>query len=462
MVRRPFWKSDGQAPARVPAHARRACETQEQTRLPSRGALFRAELVYLLAEFPSLSETFILREMSDLVARGVPLCIYAFRKPRTGAVHAEAEALMKRVHYRPALGTWRWLRAHWRTLLGQPKSYLSLLAQVIQESGKEKERWRHRLVAFDAAVGAVDLARVCGARHLHAHFASVPATTARYAAALLGIPFSVSAHARDIFVDGRQDRAALEANLRAAAFVVTCTDYARHYLLAQFPDLPSEKLHRVYHGFYPERFTSGDRSQTGPARILTVGRLVPKKGLHILLEACGRLKQRGHHFLLVIAGDGPERGRLTNLAERLGLSHQVLFLGQVTQEDLIPVYGEAHLFALPCVVDQNGDRDGLPNVILEAMAAGLPVVSTPISGIPEAIADGETGILVPPGDSEALAEALERLLEDPALRCRLGRAGQERVRHDFDIRSSPLAKLFQKEAGITASRRNSHETEGLR
>lgn len=420
------------------------------------------DLAYLLAEFPSLSETFILREMLDLVDREWPLRIYALRRPPVDRPHADAKRLLGRVFYRARPGSPASLRAHLRAVRRNPVAYSRLLLRLLGEGVRAPRHLRHRVVAFDAAIAFASALRAQRTRHIHAHFCSVPATAARYAAGLLGISYSFSAHARDIYVDGAQDRVGLVANLQEAAFVVTCTEYNRRYLVEQFPEMPPGKVHRIYHGVDLERFHPGRPERKGPTQILAVGRLVRKKGLHILVEACGELKRRGRDFVLIVAGDGPERGRLTALAAQQGLDEQVLFTGQVTQEQLLPVYGAADILALPCLIEEGGDRDGLPNVILEALACGLAVVSTPISGIPEVVEDGVTGLLAPPEDVGALADALERLLTDPDLRRRLGDAGRERVRRSFDIRESPLAALFAREVGRIAPESAQGQTEEAR
>ncbi|NLC58211.1 MAG: glycosyltransferase family 4 protein [Armatimonadetes bacterium] len=410
--------------------------------------------------------------MGDLVARGLPLRIYALRAPRSDRVHADSAALLERVTYRPRPGGLRCLCAHARVLRHSPARYLNLLLRALIESRGCPHRLRDRLVALDAAVGFAGPLRAHATAHLHAHFASVPTTVARYASQLLGIPFSFAAHARDIYVAGRQDPGGLGANLRDAAFVITCTEYNRRHLLANFPDVPPAKIHRVYHGIDPRRFAAAANGRAGegqgtlqvPARlenavgtrgqsvqILAVGRLLRKKGLHVLVEACGLLKQRGYEFALVLVGDGPEKRHLTELAVGCQLVDRALFLGALTQEELLPLYAQSHILALPCVMGRGGDRDGLPNVILEALAARLAVVSTPLSGIPEVVEDGVTGLLVPPEDAGALAAALERLITDPELRRRLGEAGCARVCRDFDIRKSPLAALFARETGIEAA-----------
>ena len=389
--------------------------------------------------------------MQDLIGRGLPLRIYALRPPRTCRVHADAAALRDRVTYRPRPGSLADLRAHLRVLYHQPGRYLALLSGVLLESRGCPARLRQKLVALDAAICMASPMRDRGTGHLHAHFAGVPTTAARYASRLLGIPFSFTAHARDIYVEGRQDRPGLAASLKQAAFAVTCTEYNREYLTQRFPQVPAGKIHRVYHGIDPDRFAVRRERDAGPMRILAVGRLQRKKGLHVLFEACGILHGLGREFTVIIAGDGPEKERLTRLAQERGIQGRVLFLGEVTQEEILPAYASADVLALPCLVERSGDRDGLPNVILEALAAGLAVVTTPVSGIPEVIEEGVTGLLVPSEDPAALAAALERLMDDPDLARRLGEAGRERVRRDFDLRNSPLADLFAAEAGIAAA-----------
>jgi len=229
--------------------------------------------------------------------------------------------------------------------------------------------------------------------------------------------------------------------------VVTCTEYNRRYLSTQFGSASNSKLHRIYHGLDLSqfRFCWPRTFDSQPPVILSVARLVEKKGLSDLILAADILRQRGHRFQVEIVGDGPLRQSLEAQVRRLGLNDRVTLLGPLPHEIIRRAYQRVCLFALPCVVGADGDRDGIPNVLLEAMASGVPVVSTPISGIPEVINSEEEGLLVPPNRPAQLADALERLLNSPELRERLAFAARAKIETCFSIEknSAQLLSLFE-------------------
>jgi len=278
------------------------------------------------------------------------------------------------------------------------------------------------------------------AGHLHAHFAHGPCTTALFASELTGTPFSFTAHAKDIFV---QEEDFLRTKLARARFAVTCTAFNRERLAEV---CGAARLHCIYHGVDLRRFSARREAPRGaPPRILSVGRLVPKKGFPTLLRALARLAERGVAFQGTLIGSGPQRAELEALLRELGLGGRVELLGPMTQDELLGHYAVADCVALACQVQDDGDRDGIPNVLVEAAALGVPVVSTRISGIPELVLDGETGLLVPPGDVGALADALERVLRDRAFADSLARAGRARVEELYDLErnTARLGSIFR-------------------
>jgi glycosyltransferase involved in cell wall biosynthesis len=277
--------------------------------------------------------------------------------------------------------------------------------------------------------------REVGAGHLHAHFAHGPASVAQYASHLTGIPFSFTAHAKDIYTTPPE---LLQAKLRAARFVVTCTEYnAQH--LADLAGPPwASRIHRIYHGIDFDRFRGNaernpePRGSRGPV-VLSIGRLVEKKGFPYLIEAARILAAGGRSFTVRIVGGGERRGALEAAIQRAGLKGTVELCGAMPQEKLLALYREAAAFVLPCVVTDNGDRDGIPNVLVEAMRMGVPVVSTAISGIPELVLHDRTGLLVPPHDAQALADAIAALLDDPERARRLAAQAAHHVADAFDL-----------------------------
>jgi glycosyltransferase involved in cell wall biosynthesis len=271
--------------------------------------------------------------------------------------------------------------------------------------------------------------------HLHAHFASTPTLVAMFAHQLSGIPYSFTAHAKDIYVN---DPDVFRVKLERARAVVTCTEYNRRFLQEQFGPLCDGKLHSIYHGLDVSqfKFTLPRRVESGDPVILSVGRLVEKKGLADLIAAADILRRRGHSFQLEIIGSGPLRGALETQVKQLGLEDRTRLLGALAHDRVCLAYQRASVFVLPCLVTSNGDRDGIPNVLLEAMASGVPAVSTPISGIPELIESGVDGLLVPPKDPTSLAEAVERVLASQELGERLARAARAKIEASFSLDSS--------------------------
>ena len=281
--------------------------------------------------------------------------------------------------------------------------------------------------------------------HLHAHFAHNPTVVAMFTHQLTGVPYSFTAHAKDIYV--KTPPALLRAEAHRARAVVTCTEYNRRYLTPQIGPAASSKLHRIYHGLDLSQFNFcwPRASDPEPPVILSVARLTEKKGLNDLILAADILRRWGRCFRVEIVGEGPLRQSLEARVSRLGLNDEVKLLGALPHEILCSKYQEACVFALPCTVATDGDRDGIPNVLLEAMASGVPILSTPVSGIPELITSEGEGLLVPPNNPARLADALVRLLTSPELRERLALFARAKIETSFSIErsSAQLLSLFE-------------------
>jgi glycosyltransferase involved in cell wall biosynthesis len=286
-----------------------------------------------------------------------------------------------------------------------------------------------------------------GAAWLHAHFIHTPASATRYASLITGIPWTCSAHAKDIWTSRPGE---LADKLASARWTVTCTASGFEHLKALASE--SERVHLSYHGLDLERFApfAGERPAADgsdpqkPVRILSVGRAVEKKGFDVLLEALARLPA-DLHWRFEHIGGGELLPRLKQQAARLGIDGKVSWLGSLAQREVLDRYRAADLFALACRIGGDGDRDGLPNVLVEASSQRLACISTGISGVPELISDGDNGLLVPPEDAAALAAAIERAVRDPVLRAKLGAAAEKRVRTAFDYHASvrQLTELFE-------------------
>jgi len=374
----------------------------------------------LVKTWPKLSETFILEEVLGLERAGVPLQIYALQSPTDAIAHDAVAAVRAPVCYLPPV-TLRHLpslvAAQLRSALRQPVRHARALIDAL-----------HRRAGQDFLRGTwlAEHMRRQGVGHVHAHFISTPADVAEHVAGL-GLGFSISAHAKDIYTSQPAD---LQRKLAAARFTVTCTEYNRQHLSALAPQAIIE---RMYHGVDAARFDPGLRhAQASWPLILAVGRLKEKKGFDTLIEACRHLSGRGRRFRCEIVGYGDGEAALRYQIAQAGLAEHIHLTGKLARADVIARYARAAVFVQPSRIGSDGDRDGIPNVLLEAMAMQVPVVSTPVSGIPELVAHEHTGLLIPPDQPVRLAEAIARLLDDAALADRLVHAGRARVLERFD------------------------------
>ncbi|GAB4369999.1 MAG: glycosyltransferase family 4 protein [Acidobacteriota bacterium] len=397
---------------------------------------------YVLKMYPRFSETFIVSEILELERRGVPLTIISLKKPNDGRFHEDLARVRAGVKYLPerAVGhPLRYARAHLRAVRRAPGTWLGCLALAL----------RHLPASWKGFVRAPLVAEAAAARgctRLHAHFASLPAITAMFAARLLDVPFTFTAHAKDIYHEERSERL-LAHLLHAAERVVTVSEFNRRHLRAVGgAELPEDRIALVYNHVDARAFTPSPRDVSAGVTptILAVGRLVEKKGFADLVDACARLVDRGVDFRCRIVGKGPLEAALAARIRERGIADRVTLEGPRPRGEIARLLGESTLLAAPCVIGRDGNRDGLPTVILEAMASGLPVVSTRVTGIPEAVVDGVTGRLVEPGDVAGLADALAAMLADPAACAAMGRAARERVLERFDVRRSidALAAVF--------------------
>jgi colanic acid/amylovoran biosynthesis glycosyltransferase len=408
-----------------------------------------SKIAYLGAGFPSLSETFIYREVMELERRGYRLELYSIHHPDRDKFSKEAVPLGQRCYYLLPVAFTTVVLAHLYFLLSGPVRYVRTFLDMVlgASSGGLKQQFRTVLHFGEAAVLARRLQKD-RITHLHAHYASHPASIARIVFMLTGIPFSFSAHAYDIWAQPLL----LAKKLKDARFVACCSRCGSEELRRQGSSADQSKVHLIYHGIDTHRFSPADPQSRQSNLILALGRLEDVKGFHILVEACRVLKDKGVSFECRIVGEGDERKALAGLIEKYNLKSHVKMPGAVTQEEILDHYHAAAIFAMPCVASADGRHDGIPNVLLEAMSTELPVVTTPIGGILEVVVDRENGLIVPSGDVEELSAKLALLLSKPELRQSLGRAGRERVVQEFDNRNTiePLVQLLVQRAGLRA------------
>ncbi len=392
---------------------------------------------YLFERFPSFVQTFVYREAVEMVRQGMNPWLVSIRRPDDPG--DLAERLDVEVFYAP--------------------EEKELRAEVDARRARRELSWRaHRAIPrhrseSDAqrmfeAIWLAPLLRERGIRHVHAHFGGVAARTACWLRKLFGFSYSFTGHANDIFCE--TDFPVNNADLvRAAKFVVTETDYARRWMEEKYP-WARGKVFRVFNGIAMEGFPAHALAE-GPPRILSVGRYVEKKGFADLIEACRLLRDRGLHFTCEIIGGGPLEAELRAQIQRSELSAAVHLLGPRAQGEVRRQLAAAHVFVLACVPESGGGSDNLPTVIMEAMACGVPVISTRLAGVPEMIESGTDGVLVPPQEPAALAEALEQLLNDREEARRLGERGRRGAQEKFAIEktTAALKHLLVEFAGVT-------------
>lgn len=415
------------------------------------GSMMR-KTAFVLKGYPRLSETFIAQEILGLERAGLPLEIISLRAPTDKLRHPVHDEISARITYLPEYvkdEPARCLRAWWkvRRLPGYPTAWAAFRRDYA------RDRTHNRVRRFvQAMVLAAD--RGAAVEHLYAHFIHTPASVTRYAAMMLGVPWSISAHAKDIWTSPDWE---LADKLNEADWTVTCTSSGHAHLqsLTRRPD----HVYLSYHGldlsrfapFKARRHVRDGSSATDPVRIVSVGRAVVKKGFDTLLEALAllpdELNWRFDHI-----GGGDLLDQLKSQAEKLGIAKRITWHGAQPQERVIALYRQADVFVLPSRIAPDGDRDGLPNVLVEAASQGLACLSTTISGIPELIENGRHGVLVEPEDAQLLSDGLLRLARDPQLREALGSAANSRVREHFDhvVPISQLMALFAGDQTVPA------------
>ncbi|WP_035985950.1 glycosyltransferase [Leptolyngbya sp. KIOST-1] len=403
-------------------------------------------IAYVVKRYPRYSETFIVNEILAHEAAGTEVHIFALRPPvdthfqdKISRVRAPVTYLRKPAQGRsnPSIATLTPNSAtyFWSELKEAAKVFTDLWEKLNYAANERSS------VVYQAAWLAQEI-RQRGITHLHAHFGSVATSVARLAAHFAGVPYSFTAHAKDIFHESVEPED-LRRKLRDAASVVTVSDYNLAYLRRQF-GADAGRVRRIYNGMDLSELRFRSPAGRSPT-ILSVCRLVEKKGITHLIDACARLRQRGVAFSCQIVGTGPLEGALRSQIQSLHLDDWVEILGPRPQQEVFALMEKAAVFAAPYVIGADGNRDGLPTCLLEAMALGTPCVATDVTGIPEVVRDGETGLLVGQGDSEGLADAIQRLLKHAELRERLAAGARSLIEAEFDIarNAAELRSHFQ-------------------
>lgn len=388
----------------------------------------RAPVAVLLSRFPVITETFILREVVEMERQGQPVRLVPLLRERPAVVHPEALPWIGRALYTPFLSP-AIAASNLRALRRRPRAVLRLLARLALGRGLGWSFRVRSLALFPKAVHLAERLPQEGIRHLHAHFATHPTTVAWIAASLADLTYSVTIHAHDLFV--RRDL--LAEKLGAASWVRLISEFNRRTLRSFLPDLPANRLHVVHVGVEAAPEPADAPAPDTSAGLLCIAALKPYKGIPVLLEACRLLLDRGVELVCDVVGEGPLRRRLEERIRSLDLAGRVRLLGARTQAEVAELIGGATLVVLPSVVASDGQMEGIPVALMEAMAAGKPVVASSLSGVPELIEDGREGRLVPPGDAAALADALEEVLASPQRRRAMGARGREKVAAAFRL-----------------------------
>jgi colanic acid/amylovoran biosynthesis glycosyltransferase len=408
----------------------------------------RLKVAYVMSRFPKLSETFVLGEILAVEEHGVEVELFPLLRERAEVVHPEAAALCERARFQPFLSL-PILGSQLHFLRRGPRRYVGALWALLRGTWGSANYLVGALGIFPKVVHGARLMEADGIAHVHCHFSNHPAAAGFVINRLTGIPYSFTAHGFDLHVD----RHMLCEKVAEAAFVVAVSEYNRKLILEECGERSRSRLTVIHCGvdtglFRPREHAAAAR----PFSILCVGTLHEVKGQAYLVEACRLLVEAGVDVTCTLVGDGRDRTALVRQIATAGLEGRVAVAGPRTRADVAELLGRAHVLVSPSVPTAEGKREGIPVVLMEAMASGVPVVASGISGIPELVEDGKTGLLVPPRDPSTLASALRRLHDDPALRESLARAGREMVEREFDVRKNAgdLVRSFRIHAGVTA------------
>lgn len=402
-------------------------------------------LGYILKGYPRISETFISNEILQLEKLGFNMHLFPMRQPRENFCHASVKEIKAKVSYLPTELSDNFLQLLVPNILlfvKHPNRYRKALQLAARgDSSNKRATLKHLLQA-----GFMTYHHLTGNSpvvHLHGHFAHSPTSVTRFASVLSGLPFSFTAHAKDIYTSKKEK---LRKRIEEAEFVVTCTKHNQQYLEEVRGDATTP-IHCIYHGIDLSLFQNESNavSKGSTHQIFTVARLTAKKGLPTIYKALQVLKKRGVQFTHTLIGDGDDRDTILQLIDDLDLATECTWLGTLTHEEVLKQFKASDLFVLGCEIAENGDRDGIPNVLVESLAMGVPAVSTRISAIPEILINEKTGLTVPPKNPEALADAMQRLLTDEILRAQLITEGKDLVNNNFDntIWIKKLAQVYR-------------------
>lgn len=432
-------------------------------------------VAYIMSRFPKLTETFILYEMLAMEQLGVRIEVYPLLRARKTAVHQEGASVwakitqlfsraqgdlkihpesatfIDRANFEPFF-SWRIMRAHSYFLLHKPLTYFGTLFTLMRATWGSLNFFLGALSLFPKTVYFARHMEINQVAHIHAHFANHPATAAFVIHRFTGIPYSFTAHGADLQVDQHM----LREKVHEAAFVVTISSFNKELIIEKCGAQYCDRIKIIHCGVDTSVFSPTHKKieakQTGsPFVILCIGTMYEVKGHTYLIDACRLLKEEKLNFVCYLVGDGPFRPALEEQIERLDLTNHVSFCGEYTRQEISDLLQKVDTLVAPSIPTSSGRREGIPVVLMEAMASSVPVVASGISGIPELVEDEISGLLVKPRDPEALAVALKRLYQNPILCQRLGEAGRKKVLREFDLNRNAtfLAQSIEQMQGIS-------------
>lgn len=406
----------------------------------------KLKVAYIMSRFPKLTETFVLNEMLAVERQGVQIELYPLLREKTDVMHPEAPAYVERANFQPFI-SWPIIRSQLRYLWRKPQAYLSTLTTILRANWGSMRYFTGVFGIFPKSVHFAYLMEEDGVEHVHAHFASHPAAAAFIIHQMTGIPYSFTGHGSDL----NRDQHMLCEKVAEASFVVPISNFFREMIIDRCGEQYRDKVIVIHCGvdtsiFQPTHL-EGRVQENDQFSIFCVGTLHEVKGQTYLVEACRLLRDRGIAFDCHFIGGGPDLADLTEQVERAGLSEHVHFHGRLTHGKVAELLQDATVLVTPSVPTKDGRREGIPVVLMEAMASGLPVVATDISGIPELVEDQRNGFLTAPGDAQAIADALESFQKDPGLRQQFAHAGREKVVDEFDLDKNAfiLSRYFGEE-----------------
>lgn len=401
----------------------------------------KLKVAYLLGTFPGITQTFVVREIYWIKEQDIEPEIFSLFTPKENPTEKKAVELMAVTNYSPIMSL-AVVEALLYFFISSPLRLSKALLRIFQFGYREPKLMLQAFTTFPMSVYFARKMKRLGIKHIHTHFVSLASFAAGTASELLGISFTLHAHAADLF---SRNIKSVSQQLENSPGIITISQFHKKFITDLSSNIKSNKVHVIYCGLEAEIFTPAAKEPSEQIKILSIGRLIEKKGFEYLIDACAELSKENLSYRCEIGGSGPLYEKLQGMINRLGLQNDVTLIGVLEQYEVIELYQENDIFVLPCVVGSDGNRDGLPVVLIEALSCELPVITTPVTGIVELIEDKRTGLLVKERDVLGLVEAIKTLMFDEKTRNRLGKQGRKKVLAEFQVHDTTkkLANAFR-------------------